>query len=359
MIIKKIGLLRRGSLFFLYICPIFYNFVSLLNKTVRTLDKIELIKEGKRVIDEEINALSKLSSHLGEDFATAVEMISESGKVIVSGIGKSGMIGRKIAATLSSTGVPAIFLHPVEALHGDLGVVGKGDTAILLSKSGSTDEITRLVPFIRSRKAGIISIVGNMKSFLGKNSDIALDGSVDREACSLNLAPTSSSMAALAIGDALAVASMMCRGVTLEDFSRLHPLGQIGRNITLKVKDVMHSGEDLPVIDAESKFTEAIIEITDKTLGCVCVVDSNSDLKGIITDGDVRRALHNNYDIKNLNVTDVMTSSPVTVNEEIYLGEALAIMENRSSQISVLPVVKNQNTCTGVIRIHDIVRSGI
>ncbi len=323
------------------------------------MDKNHLRQEGIRVIRQEIDALDKLIARIDDSFPAAVRMISDSDKVVVSGIGKSGMIGHKIAATLASTGVPALFLHPVEALHGDLGVVGAGDTVILLSKSGSTDEIVRLVPFIRNRKAQIISIVGNMNSFLGRNSDIALDASVDREACPLNLAPTSSAVAALAIGDALAIASMKCRGVTLEDFSRLHPLGQIGRNITLKVKDLMHSGEELPVVGTDAKFDQALIVMTDKALGCVCVVDENKILRGIITDGDVRRTLHKYSQIKELNVAEVMTASPVTVDEDVYLGEALAIMENRTSQINVLPVVGNRGECTGVIRIHDIIRSGI
>lgn len=317
-----------------------------------------ILSEAFRIFDEEIDALIKAKARLDESFIEAVKLICSAEKVIVSGIGKSGLIGTKISATLSSVGVPSVFLHPVEALHGDIGIVGSNDVVILLSKSGSTDEIVNLIPYIKMRSAKIISIVGNAKSFMAHNSDIVLDAAVDREACLFNLAPTSSSTLALVIGDALAMCAMKMKKVTLEDFSRLHPLGQIGRNITLKVSDVMHRNGALPVISEKESFRNAVIEITNKGMGCVCVISQDEKLEGIITDGDVRRILQNSEDLRGLTVGNVMTRNPVTIGENSYLGEALALMENRSSEIGVLPVIEG-NKLIGLIRLHDIVRTGV
>jgi arabinose-5-phosphate isomerase len=323
------------------------------------LDKKKIIEEGKRVLQEEIISLQAASEKLGSDFARAVELVAEANKVIVSGIGKSGIIAKKIAATFSSIGLTSVFLHPVEALHGDIGVVASGDVVILLSKSGSTDEIVRLVPYLKARSVKIISITGNGKSFLFSNSDIALNGSVEREACPLNIAPMSSTIVAMAIGDAMAACIMKIKKLEMIDFSRQHPLGQIGRNLLLQVKDVMHTGEMLPKVFSGAAFRDAIIEITQKGLGCVCIVSRKNELKGIITDGDVRRALQRFEDIRQLKVEDIMTIKPLSVKPEFQLGEALSYMENRTSQIMVLPVVDDKNVCMGVIRLHDIVRSGI
>ncbi len=319
----------------------------------------KIINEGARVLQEEIAALERLKSNLNGKFEEAVKTISEAGKVIVTGVGKSGMIARKIAATLSSVGIPAVFIHPVDALHGDLGLVSENDAAIMLSKSGSTEEIVRLIPYMKMRKAKIIAIAGSKQSLLSRSSDVALNASVEREACPFNLAPTSSSLAALALGDALAMASIKVTGFNMEDFSRLHPLGQLGRNISMQVKDIMHFGENLPLIDSDTLFREAVIEISDKKLGCVCVTEGDEKLKGIITDGDVRRIFQRFEDLNHLKTTDVMTADPVTVTDETYLSEALALMENRESQIAVLPVVDGGNKCIGVIRLHDIIRSGM
>lgn len=319
----------------------------------------DLIFEAKRVLQEEINSLNSAKNRLSENFAVAVEMITKSNKVIVSGVGKSGIIARKIASTFSSIGVSSVFFHPVDALHGDLGMVQEGDVAILLSKSGSTQEIVNLVPYLKMRKAYIIAIVGNMQSFLSHNADIALDASVEQEACPFNLAPTSSAIVALALGDALAIACMKLKKVTIEDFSRLHPLGQIGRNITLQVSDVMYKNDFLPYIFPNATFRNAIIEITNKKLGCVCVVDNDFYLIGIITDGDVRRTLQKYEDIRGLKAKDVMTPKPITILQDAYLSEALSLMEQRESQISVLPVVDSDLRCIGVIRVHDIIKSGM
>lgn len=316
----------------------------------------EITAEINRVFTAEIEALESAKLRIGDEFSLAVELIASANKIILSGVGKSGLIARKIGATLSSFGVSSTFLHPVEALHGDIGLVQKDDVTILLSKSGGTEEIVRLVPYLKMRQSKIISIVGNMNSFLARVSDVVLDGSVSREACPFNLAPTSSSTLAVVIGDALALAVMKKLGITLSDFSRLHPLGQIGRNITVKVSDIMHKGSKIPLISPESSFRDALIQISNKKLGCVCITNGNNQLLGIITDGDVRRILEKNENLQGLKVENVMTVNPITIGPEAFLNEALALMENRNSEISVLPVVDSGNYLVGVIRLHDIIK---
>ncbi|MBX3043434.1 MAG: KpsF/GutQ family sugar-phosphate isomerase [Candidatus Kapabacteria bacterium] len=318
----------------------------------------EIIDYGRNALQDEIVAIQNASNRLDDGFANAAVMLANANKIVISGVGKSGLIARKIAATFSSIGISAIFLHPVEALHGDIGVVQDRDVSILISKSGTTDELVKLLPYLKMRNSRIISITGNLNSALARYSDIALDGSVEKEACPFNLAPTASTTLALAIGDALAVAVMKINGVSLNDFSRLHPLGQIGRNVSVKVCDIMHIDKALPVCSQGASFRDAVIEISRKDLGCVCVTNDNLLLLGIITDGDVRRILQNSEDMRGIMVNDVMTKSPVTINSDAYLHEALAIMENRESEISVLPVVNEDNILIGVIRLHDIVQSG-
>jgi arabinose-5-phosphate isomerase len=318
----------------------------------------EILTEVLRVIDEEISALQNSKKVIGNEFAEAVKIISSANKVVLTGVGKSGLIARKIAATLSSLGISALFLHPVEALHGDIGMVQDDDVAILLSKSGNTEELVKLLPYIKMRSAKIISILGNVKSTIARFSDVVLNASVEREACPFNLAPSSSSTLALAFGDALAIASMKLRNLTLEEFSKLHPLGQIGRTITVKVVDIMHTGEELPIIFRHNSFRDALIEITNKDLGCVCVVDDDFTLSGIITDGDVRRILQKSEDMRGLIVSNVMTINPITIDGDAFLNEALAVMENRESEINVLPVINSEKKLIGVIRLHDIVQTG-
>ncbi len=320
---------------------------------------MDIIKEAKRVINDEIMAMHQVCDNIDASFERAVGIIDKSNKVVVTGVGKSGSIARKIAATFSSIGVPSIFLHPVDALHGDIGQVQAGDSALFLSKSGSTVDIIKLMPYLVKRNIPIISIVGNKNSYLSRASDVTINASITKEACPLNQAPTSSTTVALAIGDALAVCLMKLRDFTPEDFSQFHPLGQIGRNTTVRAGDVMHKNNALPIVYEESDFKGALIEITEKGLGCVCVLNNSKELIGIITDGDVRRALQDNDNINTLKATDVMTSAPIRIKRDIFLGEAISIMENRESQISVLPVVDDQDKCIGVIRIHDIIKSGI
>ncbi len=322
------------------------------------MNNSEIIIEAKRVFTEEANSINRAMNRIDDSFYHSAKLISTANKVILSGVGKSGLIARKIAATLSSIGCSSTFLHPVEALHGDIGIVQKDDVAILLSKSGTTEELNKLIPYLKLRGAKIISILGNINSTIAEYSDIALDASVDREACPFNLAPTTSSTLALVFGDALAMSVMKIKNTTLEDFSRLHPLGLIGRSITVKVADIMHKGNNIPLIAPEAKFKDAIIEISKKNLGCVCVKSPHNELIGIITDGDVRRVLQKSDNINNISVKEIMTKNPIKILPEAYLQEAIAIMENRDSEISVLPVTDNNNIIIGIIRLHDIVRSG-
>lgn len=320
---------------------------------------IESIKaEGIRILNDEIEAIKSSMDSIDNQFAEAVKKIANANKIIVSGVGKSGLIGRKISATLSSIGISSAFIHPVDALHGDIGLVQKGDVAILLSKSGSTDEIVKFIPYLKMREASIISITGNIDSYMGQNSDYVINSYVEKEACSLNLAPTSSTTLSLVLGDALAMAAMKYRNFTREDFAKMHPLGQLGRNITLKVKDVMHRGNALPIVDGNMHLKDAMLKMTDKSLGCVCICDNEEKLKGIITDGDIRRFFQKFDNPFDFTLNEIMTKNPIAISSDYYLGEALAIMEKRDSQISVLPIVENKKL-VGIIRIHDIIRSGI
>ncbi|MGA2297127.1 MAG: KpsF/GutQ family sugar-phosphate isomerase [FCB group bacterium] len=321
--------------------------------------KENILIEACLVFDNAISSLKETQGKLGTDFNKSVSLICSSKKIFVSGVGKSGIIAKKIAATLTSYGFTSLFLHPVEALHGDIGLAETGDIAILLSKSGSTDDIVRLVPFLKSKKLKLIAIVGNTNSYLASAADYVLDASIKKEACPFNIAPTTSTTVAMAIGDALAVCCAKYKNITLNDFSRNHPLGQIGRNLSLQVKDVMHRKESIPMVTKGATFRDALIEITNKRLGCVFVVDKNLNLKGIITDGDVRRIFQKFESTRGLKVEDVMNANPIGISQDIYLAEALSMMENRESQISVLAVVDSKKKCIGVIRVHDIIRSGI
>jgi arabinose-5-phosphate isomerase len=306
---------------------------------------------AQEVFQDSINQLQKVKSLLSDSFDQVVDLLNNSEQIVLTGVGKSGYIGKKINATMLSYGLPTIFLDPVEALHGDLGLVKDGSTVILLSKSGTTDELINLYPYLKSRNCKLVSIVGNSKSFLAQNSDFFLDVTVEKESCPFNLAPTNSTTVTLVMGDALAIALVKKKGLRPRDFSINHPSGQLGRNTILKVKDVMSSDDKLPIIDSNSNLNDAIIEITKKNLGCVLTKD---DGLGLLTDGDIRRILQRKLDINSTIVKDVMTKDPITINQEKYLGEALSLMEKRTSQISLLPVVDNDNNLVGLLRIHDI-----
>lgn len=311
------------------------------------------------IFNTEIQSLILAKSRISDNFLIASQLIANANKVILSGIGKSGIIARKIAVTLASYNISAIFLHPVEALHGDIGIIQENDVVVLLSKSGSTDEIVRLVPFIKSRNAKIISIINNTNSYLSTNSDVVLEALITEEACLFGIAPTSSTTVSLVIGDVLAITAAKMKGITIKDFSKTHPLGSIGRQISLQVKDVMHPRSKLSMLDEQTTLKDTIISISQMGLGCSVVVGKDYSLQGFITDGDIRRALHNNDEIRHLKAMDVMTKNPITINQDEYLDVALSIMENRQSQINSLVVTDDNNIVVGVIRLHDIVRSGI
>lgn len=292
----------------------------------------------------------------------AVELLFECrGKVVVSGVGKSGHIAQKIAATMTSAGTPALYLHPSDALHGGLGLVNAEDVLIVLSNSGETDEVIAMLPFLKQRSVPIIALVGNLHSTLARRADVVLDASVDHEACPLNLAPTTSTTVALALGDALAMTLMQVKGLTPEGFAINHPAGRLGKRLTLRVADLMHSGQDNPTVEINASWLEIISAISRGGLGATSVLDSAGYLCGIITDGDLRRALERigDGDLENLHSEAVMTHNPVVASSDLLAYDALRLMEHRASQISVLPVVDQERKCIGLIRLHDIVRSGL
>ncbi len=289
----------------------------------------------------------------------AIEILREcESKIIVTGVGKSGVIAQKIAQTITSTGTVAIFLHPSDALHGSLGIITKGDVLIALSNSGETDEILILLPALKKRNICIISIVGNMDSTLARNSDVVLDASVDREACPLNLAPTTSTTVALSIGDALAMTLMEAKNLTEEDFAANHPAGRLGKRLTLTVENLMH---DSPNIAESAGWLDVVKAISKFSLGAVNIVDKNEKLVGIVTDGDLRRTIERTKtgNLGNLTAVEMMTKNPITAKPEMLAFAALKLMEDRPQQISVLPVVDAANKCVGLLRLHDVVSSGL
>lgn len=291
-----------------------------------------------------------------------VELLAAcAGKVVIFGVGKSGIIGQKIAATMTSAGTAALYLHPSDALHGGLGIVHTDDVVIVLSNSGETDEIVAMLPYLKNRGVPIVAIVGNLNSTLARRADAVLDASVDKEACPLNLAPTTSTTVALAIGDALAMTVMKVKGVTSEDFAVNHPAGRLGKRLTLRVADLMHRDGENPTIASGSSWVEVVRAISKGGLGAVCVVDATGRLAGIITDGDLRRAIEqtSHDSLASLIGDDFMTRRPVVATPELLAFDALQLMEDRPSQISVLPVVDGDQMCVGLIRVHDIVRSGL
>ena len=311
----------------------------------------------------EANAIAQTATRLdASQVERVVDLIAGcKGKVVILGVGKSGIIGQKIAATLTSTGTAALYLHPSDALHGGLGIVQQDDVVIVLSNSGETDEIVGMLPHLKNRGVAIIAIVGNLNSTLANRADAVLDASVDQEACPLNLAPTTSTTVALAIGDALAMTVMKVKGLTTDDFAVNHPAGRIGKRLTLRVADLMHTNGENPTIATGSSWVEVVRAISKGGLGAVCVVDPQGRLAGIITDGDLRRAIeHTNSDeLAKLTSDDFMTRQPAVATQDLLAFDALRLMEDRPSQISVLPVVDEDQNCVGLIRVHDIVRSGL
>ena len=283
------------------------------------------------------------------------------GKVVLIGVGKSGIVAQKIAATLTSVATLAVYLHPCDALHGDLGIVTSADVAVILSNSGETEELIEIIPHLKHRQVPIIAILGKIDSTLAQKADVVLDATVDREACPLNLAPTTSTTVALAIGDALAMTLMQMRSITPEDFAFNHPAGRLGKRLTIKVGDLMHSGDRHPTLLPQASWIEVVSEISRGGLGAVNIVDEQGYLVGLITDGDLRRWMEKIklVELETLKAGKLMTHSPVVVTPDILAYDALKLMENRPSQISILPVVDAECCCLGLIRLHDIVRSGL
>jgi arabinose-5-phosphate isomerase len=322
------------------------------------MNSAEVIAIGRRVARIEQEAVADLEGRIGESFAAAVELITTSGgRVVVTGVGKSGIIARKIVATMNSTGTPAVFLHPTDAVHGDLGIVRRGDVVICISKSGSTREINTLIPLFKRLDVPIIAIVGNLQTSLAKDAAVVLDASVREEACPHDLAPTSSTTVTLVLGDALAIALLEQREFSRDDFALFHPGGTLGKRLLLRVDELMVKGEEIPRVSPEVPLRDAILEITSRRLGCTCVVRPDGTLEGIITDGDLRRLLQKTSDISGLTAGSVMTRNPKTARQGILAGVVLAEME--SHKITQVIVVDASHKVVGVVHLHDLVKAGL
>ncbi len=312
---------------------------------------------AKEVLKIEADSIIRLIDTIGEEFDKAVEILYNSkGRVIITGMGKSGLIGKKIAATLTSTGTPSYFLHPAESTHGDSGIITKDDVVIAISNSGETQELLNLLPLIKRFGVTMIGMTGNKNSTLAAASDVVIDISVEKEACPLNKAPTASTTVTLAMGDALAVCLLEKRGFTKEDFLVFHPSGALGKGFTFRVKDLMLTGDKLPIVNENEEFTDVIEIISKYKLGMAMLVNYNGDLTGILTDGDIRRTLIKHQNVLNLKVKDVMTINPKVISANDYGASALHLMEKYS--ITALAVVDNGKPI-GVIHIHDLLKAGI
>lgn len=311
----------------------------------------------------ESEAIAQTAARLKQDEVDRVVQLLAAcrGKIVILGVGKSGIIAQKIAATMTSTGTAALHLHPSDALHGGIGIINGDDVVMILSNSGETDEIIEMLPYLKRRQVPILALVGNPSSTLARRADAVIDASVDQEACPLNLAPTCSTTVALALGDALALTLMQVKGLTPDDFAINHPAGQLGKRLTLTVGDLMHSGDSNPTIHLNAGWVEVVKGISDGGLGAVSVIDDQKRLAGIITDGDLRRAIQrlDHGSLAELKCDEIMTENPAVATPDLLAYDALQLMENRPSQISVLPVVDDERVCVGLIRLHDIVRSGL
>ena len=313
---------------------------------------------GQAVIDTEASAIAALKPRINDAFATACRLILACrGRVVVLGMGKSGHIGGKIAATLASTGTPAFFVHPGEASHGDLGMMTADDVVIALSNSGETAEINQLLPLIKRRSLGLIALTGNPSSTLARAADAHLDTGVDREACPLGLAPTASTTASLAMGDALAIALLDARGFTAEDFAHSHPGGRLGRRLLLRIDDLMHQGDAIPRVTADTPLAETLVEMSRKGLGMTAVAGPEDEVIGIFTDGDLRRALDKAVDVHTTTAEAVMTAAPRCIRRGLLAAEALATMER--DRINALLVVDEHGHLVGALNMHDLLRAGV
>lgn len=323
------------------------------------MDKQKVIALAKAVIDTETQSVQRLAARIDDMFTQAVAaMLHCEGRIVVLGMGKSGHIGNKIAATLASTGTPAFFVHPGEASHGDLGMITAKDVVVALSNSGETDEILTILPLIKRLHVPLIALTGNVDSRLAREADFHLDVSVEKEACPLGLAPTSSTTATLVMGDALAIALLESRGFTEADFALSHPGGRLGKRLLLHVADIMHTGQSIPTVPVEASLREALVEMSAKSLGMTVVVNPDNSVAGIFTDGDLRRLLdHGEVNINTIQVKDVMIPNCKTIRADILAAEALQIME--SKRINAFPVVDANNQLIGALSMHDLLRAGV
>ncbi len=320
------------------------------------MKKINIKKEIERVLREEANAL--LKCRIDKNFEKAVDIILNcKGKVVITGIGKSGLIAQKISSTFSSTGTPSVFLHPVEAVHGDIGIIMKNDVCLIISQSGETEEVIELLPSLKRLGIPIIAITGKKNSTLAKKSDCFLNSYVEKEACPMGLAPTASTTLQLALGDSLAVVLLKLKNFKKEDFAMLHPGGSLGKKLILKVKDIMHTGAEVPKVYFNTRLKEAMLVMTNKRFGCTAIVDDNCRIAGIFTDGDLRRLFEKNENPYNLTMREIMTKNPKKINENELVVSALSKMEKNA--ITVLLIPDNKNRLKGIIHLHDILRSGV
>ena len=319
----------------------------------------DILDIAKRVLKIEADAVAALAEKLDSTFEKTIDIIFKSkGRVVVTGMGKSGLVGKKIAATLASTGTPAFFMHPAEASHGDLGMVTSDDVIIAISNSGETAELSGLIPFLKRFNVGLIAMTGNLNSTLAKSADVHLDVSVKEEACPLGVVPTASTTAALAMGDAIAVALLVKRGLKQEDFAFFHPGGNLGKKLFIKVKDLMHTGDALPFVSPETEMIKAVVEISSKRLGVAIVSDKSRKILGVLTDGDIRRGIEKwGKDFFDMKAGEVMTKNPKTISEDELAVKALSIMETHS--ITSLAVPDSDGKAIGVIHLHDILKQGI
>jgi len=322
-------------------------------------DEAQKIKQlGLAVIETEAQSVSSLHSRIDDNFVKAcLYMLACEGRVVVIGMGKSGHIGSKIAATLASTGTPAFFVHPGEASHGDLGMITKKDVVMVISNSGETDEILTILPLIKRLGVPLITLTGNISSTLAQAADANIDVSVEHEACPLGLAPTSSTTATLVMGDALAISLLETRGFTAEDFARSHPGGRLGRRLLLLIKDIMHTGAAIPSVHESARLSEALVEMTKKGLGMTAIVDDRQRLAGIFTDGDLRRALDRKVDVHEERIAKVITRNCKTITPDMLAAEALQLMETH--KINALLVVNEDKALVGALNMHDLLRAGV
>jgi arabinose-5-phosphate isomerase len=313
---------------------------------------------GLAVIETEAQAVFELTHRIDARFEKACELLLAcKGRIVVTGMGKSGHIANKVAATFSSTGSPAFFMHPGEASHGDLGMITRQDTVVAISHSGNTHEIVTLLPLLKRLEVPLITLTGNLESVLAKSADVNLDVSIEHEACPLGLAPTTSTTVSLVMGDALAIALLQARGFSAEDFALSHPGGTLGKKLLLRIDELCHKGDQLPLTNQNATISEALIEVTDKKLGMTCVIDNQGYLLGVYTDGDVRRTLTRQFDINTTQIKEVMTINARTIHKGMLAAEALAIMQKYS--ITSLVVIDENNRPHAVLHLHDLLKAGV